>query len=157
MQEVAKKQTFAAKIASSAEWNEAMKSGSRNNNANRIEIDTVSEVHRFIASAATKRMDLWYKHLKSVTFHKKQRLEKGIADTRKVAKRASQTKKIAIVKIKLCRKIFCSCHDLPDQLPESYYNSTMKALNMGGLLLVQPVFFDWGAKTMKVIRASIQR
>jgi hypothetical protein len=67
----------------------------------------------------------------------------------------SRTSKVAKAKIDLCKKVFCTRRELGQNLSEKYYNSTMKALNMGGLLLLRPKFFEWGQQTMQLIRASL--
>ena len=153
--DAAHQQTFTAELTSDQEWNAALGTQSKTKSTQPRKVDAVSEVHRFLGSAATKRMDRWYKQLKAVMHRDKIRWEKSISATKKVARRASQTSKVAKAKIDLCKKVFCTHRELGKNLSEKYYNSTMKALNMGGLLLLRPKFFEWGQQTMQLIHASL--
>ena len=101
-------------------------------------------------------MDKWYKQLKSAGYREKTRQEKNVKASKKAAHRTKRTKALLQEKINLCKKAFRARRELKSKLSDTYYNSTMKALNMGGLLLVSPKFFDWGLNTMKVIRAALQ-
>jgi hypothetical protein len=117
-------------------------------------VDIVSEAHRFLGSAGTRRIAFWYKELKRQGIREHARQERNEMASRRVTKNTLVRKKTLEEMIRLCRVVFCTRRSL-GVLEKEYYNTTMRALNMGGLLLVSPNFFIWAKNTMLVIRASI--